>query len=269
MDDRLSILAIGAHPDDCDLAAGGTAAKWAALGHRVTFLSVTNGDAGHMTQGGDVAGRRRLEADEAARRIAIEYVVLDHPDGRLTPSLEAREQIIRAIRQAKPDLVLGPRANDYHPDHRAVAVLVQDAAFLVTVPRIVTDAPALRRPPVFAHFEDRFVRPVAFRPDIAVAIDDVFDRKIAMLDAHVSQFYEWLPWLADRLGDVPADAGARRAALARQRTRVLSDAHRKALAKRYGEVFASAVTHAETFEISEYGAPADEATVRRLFPFFP
>jgi LmbE family N-acetylglucosaminyl deacetylase len=215
----LRIIAFGAHPDDCDIRAGGTAAKWAALGHKVRFVSVTNGDAGHHEQGGgQLAMRRRAEAEEAGRRIGIEYVVLDNHDGELVPSLGVREQIIRQIRQWKADLVLAPRPNDYHPDHRYTGVLLQDAAFMVTVPNIAPDTPALRKNPVFLYFEDGFQKPAPFSPDIAVAIDDVIDKKIDMLDAHVSQVYEWLPWHAGRLDQVPADRAARKAWLKQQLT---------------------------------------------------
>jgi LmbE family N-acetylglucosaminyl deacetylase len=265
----LRIIAFGAHPDDCDIRAGGTAAKWAALGHKVRFVSVTNGDAGHHEQGGgQLAMRRRAEAEEAGRRIGIEYVVLDNHDGELVPSLGVREQIIRQIRQWKADLVLAPRPNDYHPDHRYTGVLLQDAAFMVTVPNIAPDTPALRKNPVFLYFEDGFQKPAPFSPDIAVAIDDVIDKKIDMLDAHVSQVYEWLPWHAGRLDQVPADRAARKAWLKQQRSRgTISPALRASLVKWYGEQAAAAVRQAEAFEICEYGTRPDEAMIRRLFPF--
>src|SRR6195256_6741962 len=210
-DGKLNVIAFGAHPDDCDQRAGGTAAMLAALGHRVRFVAVTNGDAGHQTEGGGaLAARRRAEAREAGRRIGIEYVVLDNHDGELLPSLSVREQIIRPIRQWKADLVLAPRPNDYHPDHRYTGILVQDAAYMVVVPNVAPDTPALRKNPVFMYFEDGFQKPQPFRPDVAVSIDDVLEKKIDMLDAHVSQVYEWLPWVADALDKVPKDPGARR-----------------------------------------------------------
>ena len=146
----LNIIAFGAHPDDCDQQAGGTAALWAALGHRVRFVSVTNGDAGHQTErGAALAARRRAEAIEAGRRVGVDYVVLDHHDGQLLPTLEARADVIRLIREWRADLVLAPRPNDYHPDHRYTGALVQDSAYIVLVPNIVSDAPPLRRNPVF------------------------------------------------------------------------------------------------------------------------
>ncbi|RPJ81454.1 MAG: PIG-L family deacetylase, partial [Acidobacteria bacterium] len=115
----LNVIAFGAHPDDCDIRAGGTGAKWVAAGHRVRFVSVTNGDAGHQSQGGGALAARRLaEAKEAGRRAGIDYLVRDNHDGELMPDLKVREQIIRLIRDWKADVVLGPRSNDYHPDHR-------------------------------------------------------------------------------------------------------------------------------------------------------
>src|SRR3974377_1572729 len=147
---KLRIIAIGAHPDDCDIKFAGTAAKFAKAGHLVKFLSVTNGDAGHQTlRGAELARRRRAETQESARRLGIaEYEVLNNHDGELVPSLEVRKQIIRAIRQWKADMVGAPRPNDYHPDHRYTGVLVQDAAYVVVVPNIVPDVPALRRNPI-------------------------------------------------------------------------------------------------------------------------
>ncbi len=265
----LQVIAFGAHPDDCDIRAGGTAAKWAAAGHHVRFVAVTNGDAGHQSQGGGaLAARRRAEAQEAGRRIGVEYVVLDNHDGELLPELKIREQIIRQIRQWKADLVLAPRPNDYHPDHRYTGVLIQDAAFMVTVPNVASDTPALRKNPVFMYFEDGFKKPAPFTPDVAVSIDDTFDKKVDMLDAHVSQVYEWLPWLAGRLEEVPKDVTQRRAWLAKERTPKITDAVRAALTKYYGANAAAKVQHAEAFEICEYGRQPDEADIRRLFPFF-
>jgi LmbE family N-acetylglucosaminyl deacetylase len=269
-DGRLNVIAFGAHPDDCDQGAGGTAALWASLGHRVRFVSVTNGDAGHQAEGGGaLAARRRAEAREAGRRIGVEYIVLDNQDGRLLPTVEIREQIIRQIRQWNADLVLAPRPNDYHPDHRYTGVLVQDAAYMVVVPNIAPDTPALRKNPVFMYFQDRFQSPEPFRPDVAVSIDPVFDKKIDMLDAHVSQMYEWLPWVDGILEQVPKDEPARRTWLTQWRTRTVAPAVRAALVKWYGPANGNTIRHAEAFQICEYGTQPDQAMLRKLFPFLP
>lgn len=267
-DGRLNVIAFGAHPDDCDQRAGGTAIKLAKLGHRVRFVSVTNGDAGHQTEGGGaLAARRRDEAREAGRRAGVEYITLDNHDGELIPTLKPREDIIRQIRLWNADLVLAPRPNDYHPDHRYTGVLVQDAAYMVVVPNITPDTPALRKNPVFMYFQDNFQRPNAFRPDVAVAIDDVIDTKIDMLDAHVSQFYEWLPWVDGSLEKVPKGAADRKRWLKETRGGQVSPAVRDTLTKWYGAERAKAVRYAEAFEICEYGTRPDEAMIRKLFPF--
>jgi LmbE family N-acetylglucosaminyl deacetylase len=191
-----------------------------------------------------------------------------HPDDCDQRTLKPREDIIRQIRQWNADLVLAPRPNDYHPDHRYTGALVQDAAYMVVVPNIAPDTPALRRNPVFLYFQDGFQRPNPFRPDIAVAVDDVIEKKIDMLDAHVSQFYEWLPWVAGNLEKVPKGAAERREWLKQTRAGQPSPAVREALNKWYGPQKGNAVRHAEAFEICEYGTRPDEAMLRRLFPFF-
>ena len=264
---KLRVIAIGAHPDDCEEEFGGTAAKLALAGHRVKFLSVTNGDAGHQTLGGAALARRRfLEAQECARRLGIaEYQILDNHDGELMPTLEVRRQIIRAIRQWKADIVLAPRPNDYHPDHRYTGILVQDSAYMVVVPNVVSDTAPLENNPIFLYYQDGFQKPAPFRPDVVVPIDDVWDRKISGLDAHISQFYEWLPWVDHVLDQVPADAKARRQWLAERWGRPLTEAARKALIEEIGDA-ASAVKHAESFELCEYGRRPSLSELRALFP---
>jgi LmbE family N-acetylglucosaminyl deacetylase len=269
-DRPLNIIVFGAHPDDCDIRAGGTAIKWVKAGHRVRFVSLTNGDAGHQTEGGAGLGqRRRAEAQEAGRRFGVEYVVLDNHDGELLPDLNVRGQVIRQIRQWKADLVLAPRPNDYHPDHRYTGVVVQDAAYMVTVPNVASDTPSLRDNPVFMYVQDGFQKPAPFRPDVAVSIDEVIDQKIYALDAHVSQFYEWLAWHMKALDTVPKDPKARLAWLKKLwgREERVDDSVRAALVRRYGEAAGKGITYAEAFEVCEYGKQPDEALLKTLFPF--
>lgn len=267
-DGKLRVIAFGAHPDDCDERAGGVASMFAALGHSVKFVSVTSGDAGHQSEGGGaLAKRRRAEAAESGKRLGIaEYVTLDNHDGELLPTLQVREQIIRLIRQWNADIVLAPRPNDYHPDHRYTGVLIQDAAYLVVVPNIVPDTPPLRKNPVFLYFEDHFQKPAPFHPDIAVDISGVWERKLSALDAHVSQMYEWLPWVDGDLGDVPKDPAARKDWLSRKRGHGPTEAVRDALVKWYGADRAARATQAEAFEVCEYGRQPSQAELRRLFP---
>src|SRR5947209_15358572 len=131
----LRIIVFGAHPDDCELDAGGTAARWAKLGHKVKFVSTTNGDIGHHQMAGGILARRRAaEVKKCAEILGVTTEVLDNHDGELMPTLENRKAVVRLIRGWNADLVIAPRPNDYHPDHRYTGILVQDAAFMVIVP---------------------------------------------------------------------------------------------------------------------------------------
>lgn len=265
--EKSRIIVIGAHPDDCDSDAGGTAALLASMGHAVKFVAVTNGDAGHhKIQGKALAERRYAETQEVAKRLGVSYDVLDNHDGMLMPSLEVRLQIIKKIREWNADVVIAPRPNDYHPDHRYTGVLVQDAAYMVAVPNIAYDVPALRKNPVFLYTRDRFQRPNPFRPDIAIDITSVFEQKMSGLDAHVSQFYEWMPWIGHYEEDVPTSKEERFKWLMKQYDEKMPHEIRASLAKWYGDEYAAKAKHAEAFEICEYGAQPSEAEIRMLFP---
>lgn len=264
---KVRVIAFGAHPDDCDIRAAGTAAKFARLGYAVKFVSVTNGDAGHQSLGGGpLALRRRAEAEESGRRLGVTYEVLGNHDGELLPTLDVRRQIIRRIREWKADIVLAPRPNDYHPDHRYTGVLVQDAAYMVVVPNICPETTALRKNPAFFYYEDHFQKPAPFRPDVAIDIDDVFQTKIDALDAHTSQVYEWLPWVDGKLSEVPKDPVLRKRWLAALHDAPPNPAVRRALEKWYGPERAAKVQHAEAFELCEYGWQPNDQELRHLFP---
>jgi LmbE family N-acetylglucosaminyl deacetylase len=273
MNQRLRILVIGAHPDDADVKTGGTAAQWCALGHSVRLVSLTDGRAGHQTQHGpELARRRRAEAQAAAAVIGASYDVLEHPDGELDDRLEIRREVIRLIRAARPDLIITHRSTDYHPDHRCAGQLVQDAAYLVTVPALCPDTPHLPRSPVILYFSDAFRKPCRFEPHVVVDIEAEFDRLVAMLHCHQSQFYEWLPYNAGYLDQVPADESERRRWLAERlgrRIRPLADRHRDLVLDTYGPERGGRVRYIEAFEVSEYGAPLDDEARARLFPFLP
>ena len=266
----IKVLVIGAHPDDCEAFAGGTAVLWRRRGDAVRFVSMTNGDAGHHEMRGEaLAGRRRSEALAAGRIADVEYEILDTSDGQLEPTLERRMEVIRLIRRYAPDLVLTHRPNDYHPDHRYTSVLVQDAAYMVTVPPICAETPHLRDNPVFGYLCDSFRKPVAFQPDVVVDVDSVMDLKWDLLDAHASQFYEWLPYNEKILDQVPSSLGGRRRWLEERWSSWLervADDHRGRLLETYGEEHGRGVRFAEAFEISEYGAVPSPADLPRLFP---
>jgi len=264
---KIRIIMIGAHPDDCDQDGGGTAILFAKMGYAVKFVSVTNGDAGHQALKGTALAKRRFaEAQEAGKRFGVAYDVLDNHDGQLMPSLEVRFQIIKKIREWSADIVIAPRPNDYHPDHRYTGILVQDAAYMVAVPDIVPETPALKKNPVFLYFQDRFQRPNPFRPDISIDITNVFEQKIHALDAHESQMYEWLPWIGHYAEQVPQNKNEREKWLAQTRAVIITPAIRTTLEKWYGKDKAAQVQHAEAFEICEYGAQPNDEEIKRLFP---
>lgn len=269
-DKPLQIIAVFAHPDDADGRIAGTAIKWAKMGHNVKFVSITNGDAGHHETGGArLAQRRRAESEEAGRRYGIaEYKTLDNHDAELVPSLDVRKQVIREIREWNADVVIGLRPNDYHPDHRYAGILVMDAAYMVVVPNIVSDVPALKKNPTFLFMRDRFTRPYPFQPDITVIVDDVYDQIIDGNMAHESQYFEWLPWVAGNLDEVPEDPDQRRTWFknARLRRTAITPQMRTNLEKWYGAEKAKNAVHGESFEIAEYGRQPTEAEIRQLFP---
>lgn len=273
VDDPLRILIIGAHPDDADIKAGGTAAKWSALGHEVRMVSLTDGRAGHQTMHGPaLAERRRREAQGAAAVIGASYELFDIPDGELDDRLEYRLRVIRLIRGFRPDLIITHRSTDYHPDHRFAGLLVQDASYLLTVPAVCPDAPHLAKTPVILYFSDAFKKPCRFEPHVAVDIEAGFDQLVDMLHAHQSQFYEWLPYNAGLLDQVPQTEPDRRAWLAgrmRERVRPLADRYRDLVVQTYGPDAGPTVRWIEAFEVSEYGAPLDADARARLFPFLP
>jgi LmbE family N-acetylglucosaminyl deacetylase len=270
-DAKLRIVVFGAHPDDAEFKAGGTAVKWARAGHQVKLVSVTNGDVGHWrTRGEPLAKRRKAEVGAAAKILGVTTQVLDIPDGELEPTLENRKRVTRLIRDWKADVVIAHRPWDYHPDHRYVGVLVQDAAFMVTVPFFVPESPPLARNPVFLYTSDRFQKPYPFRPDVAVAIDDVFDTKLAAVHELSSQVYEGGASGGPAFeAQVPADPAGRKAWLRKQwegRQRAEADAHRELLVRTYGEEKGKKVAFAETFELCEYGRRPGPEELKKLFP---
>ena len=270
----LRIIAFGAHPDDAEFQLGGCAIKWAQLGHKVKLVSVTNGDIGHWKMaGGPLAKRRTAESKEAAKRMGVESLVLDIHDGEIMPTLANRKTIARLIREWQADLVFTHRPHDYHPDHRNAGLLIRDAAFMVGVPFYVPDTPPVKRNPVFMYFPDRFTRPYPFQADIAISIDDVFDKKVHALDALESQVYEGgangsAQTLIQRKAHDPVARKEILKAGWTGRNGRIADRFRKSLVKWYGPEKGKAVKTAEAFEVCEYGRRPSGAELKTLFPFF-
>jgi len=272
-DGKLSIIAFGAHPDDSELKAGGVGALWAARGDHVQLVSTTNGDVGHWCEaGGPLAMRRLAEVTKCDALLGVATKVLDIHDGELMPTLENRRIFTQLIRQWKADIVLGPRPCDYHPDHRYTGILMQDSAYMVTVPFFCPDVAYLAKNPVFLYYSDGFQKPNPFSPDIVVAIDDVIEKKvngIAMLESQMlegccggdeSLVPKTEEEYVKRMGGVRDGLRRRCAGVANQ--------YRAKLIELYGEEKGKNVKYAEAFELCEYGSRPSIAQLKKLFPTF-
>jgi LmbE family N-acetylglucosaminyl deacetylase len=265
----LRIISFGAHPDDAELKSAGVAAMWAAQGHKVKLVAMTNGDIGHWSlAGGPLAARRIKEAAECGRILGTESQVLDIHDGELVPSLENRRTVARLIRDWQADIVLGHRPVDYHPDHRYTGVLMEDAAVLVVAPFFVPDTPPVRRNPVFMYHSDTFEYPKPFDPTIIVSIDSVVDKKFGCIAAMTSQFGDADSWQGRTRPDVPKGDKERLeylVELARQRSAAVANQYRDRLVQLYGER-GRQVKYAEAFQLCQYGR---QPTIDELVKMFP
>ena len=204
--------------------------------------------------------------------------VLDIHDGELEPTLENRKKITRLIRDWKADIVIAHRPWDYHPDHRYVGVLVQDAAYMVAVPFFCPDTPPLKTNPLFLYSSDGFQKPYRFKPDIVVAHrrrDRPETRRhprtgIAALRRRGARQRGAIPARAAGYGRGRSQGVVPQGALLGEdamRTWPTSTATRSCTW--YGPEKGKKVKHAEAFEICEYGRRVTRAQIKKLFPFYP
>ena len=268
--EKLRVIVFGAHPDDCEIRCGGLAKICSERGDLVKFVSATNGDIGHWGMAGGVrANRRNTEGQAAADVLGITTEVLDIHDGELMPTLENRRTFIKLIRQWEADIVIGHRPNDYHPDHRYTGVLMQDSAYMVSVPFICPDVPPIQKNPIFLYSYDRFQKPNPFQADIVVPIDRVIDKKVEALALIESQFVEGgANGSADQSPKTEEERQAKREevkeSFKRRFASVANDCREK-LVELYGEAGKS-VKYAEAFEICEYGRRPSKEEILKLFP---
>lgn len=272
MDDQLRIIAFGAHPDDCEISAGGVGALWAAQGHAFKCVSMTNGDIGHFgMSGGELAIRRMKEVESAAEVLGIETEVFDIHDGELMPTLENRKKVARAIRDWQADIVMVHRRYDYHADHRYSGVLVDDAIILVEAKFFTPDTPPLPRSPVVLYYNDRFQKPYPFDPILVVGIDEVIDQKREALEQMPSQFSDEDSWTYGRSDNIPEDEATRmkiRVDALIGRNENIANNYRELLNELYGEEAGSVIRYAEAFQLSEFGRQVSVEDLKLLFPSF-
>jgi LmbE family N-acetylglucosaminyl deacetylase len=271
-DGKLRIIIFGAHPDDAEYRGAGVAMKWAKAGHHVKLVSATNGDIGHwQSAGGPLAQRRIKEVEEVARKLGVTVEVLDIHDGEIMPTLENRKTFTKLIRQWNADIVIANRPNDYHPDHRYTSILVQDSAYMVTVPFFAPDVPFLKKNPVFLYTSDRFERPNPFRADVAVGIDEVIEPTLDALLVMESQIHEG--GANGYEGIFPQDAAGRQKRRDEVRKNLAgryaaaANQYRDALIKYYGAEKGRKIQYAQAFEVCEYGRRPSLEELKQMFPF--
>lgn len=186
----MNVLAVGAHPDDLEILCGGTLARCARRGDRVTMLVMTDGSAGHAEiPAAELAVIREREARAAAALIGAEFIWLGLRDEFVFNDEPTRLLLLDAIRGARPDLILTHNPDDYHPDHRATSRAVFDTSFIMGLPNVETPNPP--HPGVATlHYFDTLAGQ-GFLPTEYVDISETWEVKLAMLQQHVSQV-EWL-----------------------------------------------------------------------------
>ena len=178
----MSVVAIGSHPDDVDLYAGGLVAGLVRRGADVVIVDLTRGELG--TRG--TPEIRAREAEEAARILGVRgRVCLDLPDGGLREGDDAQVRAVtEALRRYRPLLVLGPYEVDKHPDHREAAGLIRRARFFAGASRAAADGDPFSPGPVLCYEQK-----IPFEPDLVVDIGEDRDRKMAAIRAFQSQFF--------------------------------------------------------------------------------
>ena len=252
---------VGAHPDDADIEFGGTAILLKDLGHDVVFVSVTVGSAGHQSmERKALAERRYAETQKVAKHLGITYIVMDVPDGELVADLPTRHKLIRVIRQHKPDVIVSPRPNDYHPDHRAAGQLVQDCSFLLTVPLVCPDAPRLESNPYIFFNQDGFRKPTEIQPDVLIDTSSVIDRKMQSLALHESQIFEWLSFINHFKDDTPKPTDDY---LDWMKCHWGDPGH----PSRFAGLLNNSSQYIEVLECCEYGSEVTPEIAKELFPF--
>jgi bacillithiol biosynthesis deacetylase BshB1 len=182
----IDILAIGAHPDDMELAAGGTIYSHTATGKTVVIADLTKGELGTR---GD-AQTRATEAKNAAAILGVkERVNLGLADGFFKADEQSLLKVVQTIRTYRPRIVLTNAIADRHPDHGRAAELVSRACFLAGLRKIVTENKGQEqgawRPEALYHVvQDRFIK-----PDLVVDISSCFSKKMESIKAFQTQFY--------------------------------------------------------------------------------
>lgn len=264
-------MGIGAHPDDVDFLIGGLSIKLSELGHKVKFVSATNGNMGHHEMmPGPLMERRMKEANAAAKALGAEFECLGIDDANVYVNKENTDKVVKVIREFDPQLVITHRPSDYHRDHRYTGQLVVDASYILILPLYMPEFPPRTRDmPVIVFGHDRFTTPRPFRPDIILDITSIFEDKVSGLSKHESQIFEWIPWtfkMDEIVERAKGDKSARE-----ELVKTFLDFRFARIMDRYRALFKDLlperkVTNCEMFEICEYGRQPTKTELKKFFP---
>jgi LmbE family N-acetylglucosaminyl deacetylase len=190
----MNVLGIGSHPDDLEIACGGTLAKYAKLGHNVYMCHIANGDQGHKIIMPEELGKlREKEAENAAAVIGAKKAFnINVPDGLVEPcKQETLLKVMEVIRQTKPDIIITHNDDDYMRDHKNASELAYTASFLATLGHMETETPAIDK--VVPVFYMDTVAGINFQPTEYVDITETIEIKLQALEKHESQ----IKWMRD------------------------------------------------------------------------
>lgn len=188
----MNILAIGAHPDDCEISCGGTLAKYSENGHKIFMVSVTNGEIGSQTLSpAEISEIRRKEGERAAAVIGAEYIWMGFQDQRFLIDNDARMAFVDVFRYADPDVVITHCQDDFSGDHRLVGQMVNDVCMLPMAPAIRTKLPSIHKAPVLYYWTGH--ANLIMIPEQFVDITDQYETKLKMVECHQTQI-EWLKY---------------------------------------------------------------------------
>jgi bacillithiol biosynthesis deacetylase BshB1 len=183
---KLDILAIGAHPDDVELACGGTVAKSVKAGYKVGLVDLTEGELG-------TRGDKKIRAKEAADAAKILGVAIREnlriPDGRIEVSTANMNKVISLYRKYRPEIILIPHWQERHPDHVHAHQLCREAQFYSGLRKISVRTYGKKLQPWRPHKYLHYMQKHEFTPSFIVDISDVFDIRVEAIKAHKSQFY--------------------------------------------------------------------------------
>jgi LmbE family N-acetylglucosaminyl deacetylase len=191
-------LVVLAHPDDPEFYCGGTVARWVTEGREVTYCLLTRGDKGDDDVGTDpevLAQKRMTEQRAAAEVLGVkETIFLDHPDGYLTPDLALRRDVVRVIRQVRPEIIVTCDPTNFfpsdryinHSDHRAAGQATLDAVFPAAGSGLYFPE-LLQEEGLKPHKVEQVYVAGAQHPNTIVNVTKYLDRKVTALKEHASQ----------------------------------------------------------------------------------